>query len=185
MSTLVLNTIQTNQANGIINVASGNVVYSPGSVIQVQSTTKTDTFSAAPNGTWTDIAGLAVTITPKKNSSRIWLVVSVVGAGTGTTPKVRLLRNVPSANTVIAAGDSAGNRQLAMFGSFLNVDNNQNMGIGSNFYDSPATSSAVTYKMQVNNDNTQTFYLNRSVNDSDNITGGRYTSTITAIEIAV
>lgn len=181
MSTLVLNNIQTNQANGIINIASGNVVYSPGSVIQIQSTTKTDTFTAAPNGTWTDITGLAVSITPKKASSKIWIVVSVVGAGSGVTQKVRVLRN----NSTIAVGDAAGSRQQAMFGSFLNVDTNQNMAFGSNFYDSPATTNVVTYKMQVNADNANTYYLNRSVSDSDNSTGGRYISTITAIEIAV
>ena len=185
MSTLVLNNIQTNQANGIINIATGNVVYSPGSVIQIQSTTKTDTFSAAPNGTWTDITGMTVTITPKKSTSKIWMIIAVVGAGNGTTPKVRLLRNLPSANTVIAAGDTSGSKQSAMFASYLNVDTNQSMAFSSNFLDSPATTSAITYKLQINNDNTNTWYLNRSVSDQDNATGGRYISTITAIEIAV
>lgn len=185
MSTLILNNLQSNQANGVISVASGNVVYSPGSVIQIQSTTKTDTFSAAPNGTWTDISGMAVTITPKTTTSKIWMVISVVGAGNGVTPKIRLLRNLPSANTVIAAGDTSGSKQSAMFGSFLNTDTNQDMAFGSNFLDSPSSISAITYKLQINSDNTNTWYLNRSVSDQDNSTGGRYISTITAIEIAV
>lgn len=153
-------------------------------MVQIQSTTKSDTFSAAPNGTWTDITGMSVTITPRRTSSRIWLVITVVGGGSNTTPKIRLLRNLPSANTVIAAGDAAGSRQLAMFGTYFSVDTNQAMGFGSNFYDSPATTSAITYKLQINNDNTQTWFCNRSPTDQDNAVGGRFISVITAIEIA-
>ena len=184
MSTLILNNLQSNQANGVIGVSSGNIVYSPGSMVQIQSTTKTDTFSAAPNGTWTDITGMTVTITPRRTSSRIWVVVSVVGGGPSTTPKIRMLRNIPSDNTVIAVGDAAGSRQQAMFGSYLHVDANQTMAFGSNFYDTPSTISAITYKLQINNDNTQTWFCNRSNSDQDSATGGRYISVITAIEIA-
>jgi hypothetical protein len=184
VSTLILNNLQSNQANGVIGVSSGNIVYSPGSMVQIQSTTKTDTFSAAPNGTWTDITGMTVTITPRRTASRIWLVMSVVGAGSSTTPKVRLLRNIPTANTVIAVGDAAGSRQQATLGSYLMKDGNQNDTYTQNFLDSPSTTSAITYKLQINNDNTQTWFLNRSVNDQDNATGGRYISVITAIEIA-
>ena len=78
MSTLSLQNLQGVVAAGnIITVASGSVVYSPGSIVQIQQTVKTDTFSAAPNGTWTDITGMSVSITPKKASSKIFILVTI------------------------------------------------------------------------------------------------------------
>jgi len=64
-------------------------------------------------------------------------------------------------------------------------DTNQTDTYTQQFIDSPASTSSITYKLQVNNDNTQTFFLNRSVSDQDNATGGRYISVITAMEVAV
>ena len=72
-----------------------------------------------------------------------------------------------------------------MLGSFLMKDTNQTDTYTSQFIDSPATTSSTTYKMQINNDNAQTWYCNRSVSDQDNATGGRYISVITAMEVAV
>jgi|688.fasta_scaffold03389_5 hypothetical protein len=184
MSTLLVNNLQSNQANGVITVSSGNVVYSPGSIIQVQSTTLVNTFSAAPNGTWTDVTGMSVTITPRTTNSRVLIIVSAVIGGSGTTAKARLLRNIPSANTVIANGTASGSRQSSMFGSFNTVDGNQDVPATSNFLDSPGSTSPITYKLQINNDNTVTVYLNRSPSDLDSATGGRYISTITAFEVA-
>ena len=182
MSTLSLKTLQGVASVGnVITVASGSIVYSPGSVVQIQQTVKTDTFSAAPNGTWTDITGMTVTITPYKATSKIFILVTIVGAGSGTTPKARLLRGA----TTIAAGDTSGSKQSAMLGSFLMKDTNQTDTYTSQFIDSPATTSSTTYKMQINNDNAQTWYCNRSVSDQDNATGGRYISVITAMEVAV
>jgi hypothetical protein len=71
-----------------------------------------------------------------------------------------------------------------MIGSYLMKDANQTDTYTNHFLDSPITISPITYKLQVNNDNTQTFFLNRSSTDSDTSTGGRYISVITAMEIA-
>jgi len=179
MSTLSVDNLQGLTSN-VISMASGHVLYMPGSIIQIQQTVKTDTFSAAPNGTWTDITGMSVSITPRRTSSRIFILVTVVGAGSSTTPKARLLRG----STPIAVGDTAGSRQLATLGSFLMKDTNQVDTYTSQFIDSPATTSSTTYKMQINNDNTATWFLNRSNADTDSATGGRYISIITAMEIA-
>lgn len=182
MSTLVLQQLRgVASSGGIIDVHPDSCVYNPGSIVQIQQTVKTDTFSAAPNGTWVDITGMTVTITPKKISSRIFILMTVVGAGSGTTPKIRLLRG----STAIGLGDTAGSRQSATFGSFLAKDTNQTDTYTQQFIDSPAAVTPITYRLQVNNDNTQTFFLNRSPSDQDNATGGRYISVITAMEIAV
>jgi hypothetical protein len=179
MSTISVDNLQGLTSN-IITMASGQVLYTPGSIIQVQQTVKTDTFSAAPNGTWIDITGMSVNITPKKTSSKIFILVTLVGAGNSTTPKARVLRD----STVIAVGDTSGSKQSAMLGSFLMKDTNQADTYTHQFLDSPATISQINYKMQINSDNTQTWYLNRSNSDQDNTTGGRYISVITVMEVA-
>ena len=179
MSKISVDNLQGLTSN-IITMASGQVLYAPGSIIQVQQTVKTDTFSAAPNGTWIDITGMTVSITPKKTSSRIFLLVTLVGSGSSTTPKARMLRD----STVLTVGDTSGSKQSAMFGSFLAKDANQTDTYTQQFIDNPATISPITYKMQINSDNTVTWYLNRSPSDQDNTTGGRYISVFTAMEIA-
>ena len=181
MSTLTVSTLQASSTTGnVISVASGHSLIIPGSVVQTRQIIKTDTFSAAPNGTWTDITGLSNTITPKKNTSNVMVIVTVIGGGSSTTPKVRLLRW----SNVIAVGDTSGSKQSATLGSYLQKDGNQVDTYTNVFIDSPATIGATTYKLQLNNDNTNTVYINRSTTDNDNSTGGRYMSQITLMEIA-
>jgi hypothetical protein len=190
MSTLTVANLQgTPTTSNVITIPAGHTlrsasvggIYLPGSVIQVTQVVKTDTFSAAANGTWTDITGLTLNITPKYVTSQILVMMSVVGGSTGTTPKIRLLRN----GSAIAVPSAAGSRQLATMGTTMVVDANQTTTMAMNFIDNPATTSAVTYKLQINSDNTVTAYINRSVTDSDNSTGGRYISSITLMEIGV
>jgi len=52
-----------------------------GSVLQVVSTTKTDTFSTTST-TFTDVTGLSVTITPTSSSNQILVLVGITGIGT-------------------------------------------------------------------------------------------------------
>ena len=188
MSTLTVANLQGTPASGnIITVPTGHTlrsattggIYIPGTVLQVLQTVKSDTFSAAPNGTWVDITGLTVNITPRFITSQVLVMMSVVGGSTGTTPKIRLLRN----GVAVGIPSAAGSRQLATLGTTMVVDNNQTTTMAMNFIDAPATTSAITYKLQLNNDNTVTAYINRSPTDSDNSTGGRYISTITVMEI--
>jgi hypothetical protein len=56
--------------------------------------------------------------------------------------------------------------------------------LNATFLDSPATTSATTYKIQIRNESgSGLVYINRSENDSDSAAGGRYISTITAMEV--
>lgn len=180
MSTLTVANLKSPSSN-VIDVFPGQSIYNPGSIVQIKQTVKTDTFSTSTNGVWTDITGMSVSITPKKTSSKIFILVTLVGAGSGVTPKARLVRD----STTIAVGDTSGSKQSATMGSFLMKDTNQNDTYTQQYLDSPSTTSAITYKMQITADNTNTFYLNRSVSDQDNTTGGRYISVITAMELAV
>ena len=54
-----------------------------GGILQIQSTTKTDTFSSSSTS-FTDITGLSVNITPTSSTSKILVITSVIG-GIGLT----------------------------------------------------------------------------------------------------
>jgi hypothetical protein len=49
--------------------------------------------------------------------------------------------------------------------------------------DSPATTSSITYKIQVRTEGGATNYINRSINDQNSATGTRPASSILAMEI--
>lgn len=153
-----------------------------GSVIQVVSTTKTDTFSSNVNG-FVDVTGLSATITPTSASSRIMVfVTTVIGSTTlGWWVGARVLRD----STPILIGATAGSR-ASVFGSHVNSNNtNDARNISTQGIDSPNTTSAVTYKVQAYAEGTGTnVTVNRGGADQDNSYNGRYASTITVMEIA-
>jgi len=151
-----------------------------GKVLQVVSTTKTDTFASSA-GSWVDVTGLSVSITPASTSSQILVIVTMQGSSVNSGSMfARLVRN----STAIAVGDAAGNRTRASFGMDTNATVDYAITGATHFLDSPATTSAVTYKMQVNSGDTGgSARVNYSSSDADSLYNGRYASTITAIEV--
>ena len=160
---------------------SGNGVYIPGHVIQVVSDTRTDSGSTTSTS-YVDISDLSVSITPKSTSSKV-LVTFCVNMGTDDANfgYLRLMRG----STAVAVGDASGTRVQAT-AQYYAENNEGNIGLRSfTFLDSPATTSAVTYKVQVRCATSGTVTINKSFRDS-NSSGydSRTPSTITAMEIA-
>jgi hypothetical protein len=152
-----------------------------GGILQVVSTTKTDTFSLAST-TFTEITNLTATITPKSTSSKILVMVSInSGSNQNSVTLIqRLMRNT----TPIGVGDAAGSRTQ---GNTLRVASSTNtLSVLSSyqFLDSPSTTSAITYSVQVRGENATTFYVNRTETDNDNAQYARASSTITCMEVA-
>jgi len=158
-----------------------------GSILQVVSTTKTDTFSTSlASGAFSaNVTGLTATITPLATSSKILVRMVVGGARSGQFPVVVgvMLRG----STAIGVGDAAGDRTP--------VSGNTGAGTATarstaslilETLDSPATTSATTYNFQVFNatSGTNTFYINRTASDVDDATYTRGVSTITLMEVA-
>jgi hypothetical protein len=168
--------IPTSQLSGSISAAS----LPTGSVLQVVQTVKTDTYSAAPgSSTWTDITGLSVSITPSSASNKVMVFLSVHGS-TANLSYVRLVRD----STAIGVGETSGSRISCTVGNFSNAgDTNRCYEWGTNFLDSPATTSSTTYKLQLLCESSNTFYLNRSITDQNNTVGFRPISQITVMEI--
>ena len=154
-----------------------------GNSLQVVETVKTDTFTMTGT-TFTDVTGLSVTITPSSSSSKVLIIPSLsIGAKKGSRHGYRILRG----STAIGVGDSSGSRtQYTQQAGNLNSDT----AVYSNtflFLDSPATTSATTYKIQLRSETDTSgyeVYINRSDDDQDNASYGRSASTITAIEVS-
>jgi hypothetical protein len=150
-----------------------------GTVLQVVSATKTDTFSVTGQ-TFTDVTGLSVTITPTSSSSKILVMFTITMSQNngGYSGGVRLMRG----STPICIGDADGARpQVSNWSMHYYYWENSNLT--NSFLDSPATTSATTYKLQIMSGYAgQTVYINRTY--LDDVSYGRYPSTITVMEIA-
>lgn len=147
-----------------------------GKVLQVVQVVKSDTFSTAST-TLVDITGMSATITPVSAANKILVLVDMKFNSGGNTATASLLRG----STEIYIGDTAGSRTR---GSAMDRTNeNTSNGSGTIMYlDSPATTSATTYKLQ-GKTNASTFYVNRSSADADLVSSVRTASSITLMEI--
>ena len=159
---------------------------SGGKVLQVVSTTKTDTYSASLGITVQsgDVTGLTAAITPSATSSKVLVTVSIsmdvsslVHSGYFT-----VFRGGSISSFV---GASPGSRQAVSAG-VINGEQGPELSTATiTFLDSPATTSATTYSVRLshNNGSTTTVYLNQSWHDNDSYYSARSASSITLMEI--
>jgi hypothetical protein len=162
-----------------ISVASGSKFVQVGATLQVVQTLKSDTFTSTTAGSWTDITGMSVTITPLYSTSKLLVIPSIsYASSSGNNGVVRMLRG----STVVYAADAASNRPCG----FASTDSTTYTNIVATgmFLDSPATTSAVTYKLQFIQ-NSGTFAVNRNIADRDATAyDGRTISSMTVMEVA-
>ena len=134
------------------------------------------------SSTFADVTGLSVSITPSLASSTIMIFVNMFitnNTATDNSAMARLLRD--STNIAIADSDSS-NRIEASIGNSV-VGTNSAGGVSISHLDSPSTTSATTYKIQVAASNSGDVYINRTPSDSDSTTIVRGVSSITVMEI--
>jgi hypothetical protein len=149
-----------------------------GKVLQVVTTNKTDTFTTTSTSL-VDITGLSVTITPTLSTSKILVMLSVNYSLEHSNGQqyLQLLRG----STAIAQGDAAGGRSQTS-GQGAPVAGYAMTNYALSFVDSPATTSATTYKIQTRITGS-TGCINRSFSDIDSGVYPRGISTITVMEI--
>jgi len=150
-----------------------------GKILQVVQTVKTDTTSTTSTS-FTDISGLSVSITPSSTSSKI-LVIPDLALSNNSIMYARLLRD----STVIYAGSSGTHNVL--WGGYAGdpgggVFDYGLMIVNRTILDSPATTSAVTYKCQYKT-YSNSIFLNstRHLNNAYDI---HTQSSITVMEVA-
>ena len=162
---------------------------SSGGIIQVKSTTLTTnvnvTIASGANTTFYDVSGLSVSITPTRADSKI-LVMVQMNIGTDQSTQrvgVRLRRD----STTIGASTETGSSNNV--GSIASLEAHrvyQSIPVNFHFLDSPATTSQVTYKPQVAQENSggsSTIRINYvQSNNNDSYYNG--VSTITVMEVS-
>ena len=163
-----------------------------GGIIQVVSAFKGDRFTTNSES-FVDITGMSVTITPKSNTSKI-LVMGCFGMASVTQSNldhghaIKILRNGSDNNKL--NGVTNGNRgRICMRGAGVAYNNDHALG-GFAFtgVDDPATTSALTYKVQVACQlSSRSFTLNSgyNYNNTTNIYDSTSMSSIVAMEITV
>ena len=131
------------------------------------------------SGTFVDITGFNASITPSATDSKILINCSINYGGTGNLyGATRLLRG----STAIGLGASAGSRIPAtVFTSSGDFTKAVNSAV--QFLDTPSTTSATTYKLQVTLNSGQTFKLNSEGENIDNAANHRTISTMTLMEV--
>ena len=149
-----------------------------GKVLQVLQSVVTSVASVSPGSAWTDWTGLSVTITPTSSTSKILITASVNHSGSGNHDSAqRLVRDA----TAICIGDADGSWLRATTGGNVLRQEHEMANYSVNYLDSPSTTSATTYKLQVWDN--ATMWLNRETNATFYAGNAIGASTITVMEI--
>jgi hypothetical protein len=153
------------------------------SVLNVYTANKSNT-QATVGGSWVDISGLSINLTPRFSTSRFLIKYSVtMGMNTQHNQmSIRLVRN----GGLIAIGDADGSRERVTAGT---QDSGAIHGatycMTGQFVDSPATAGSIEYKIQFRCEGAVTAWINRGNEaDGDNNVTQRCFSNMTIMEIA-
>ena len=158
--------------------------YSGGGIIQVKQAVKTDSSFSTSSTSFTDITGLSVAITPTRSDSKILVFMDVkIGSTSNVSGFVRMVRD----STAIYIGDANGSAQRATACNSDDPSQEFPYQMTGQFLDSPATTSATTYKIQIMTEpsgNTGTVYVNRSGSLGSGNQDGVTASSILVMEIS-
>lgn len=173
MSRLVVGQLQAaSPTTNLITVASGDTVYSPGSVVQMVNTTIYTPTAVGLNGetNFVDVPSLTATITPKSASSRIYVTSRWFGETSGGNVNWDVSFGLKRNGTVIGQNPSSGGRNgisMAALSYYLQDGNSTPEMMYLDFYDTPSTTSATTYQVYaVAYTTATTLYTNRTVTAS-------------------
>ena len=179
------NKIVMNSSGTITTGTLGSgVTFPSGFPIQVVNKNFPDNYShSGTTGTFVAVSGFTQTFTLTSSTNKVLVLLSTTIANSNNQ-KHTAVRVVRDGNPLM---DAVGSRGLALGGhqtTYSNADNSVRNGTGT-YYDSPGTTSEVTYAVQGFSMDA-TFYMNRAATDSssdaDYMIG---TSNLTLIEIQV
>ena len=159
-----------------ITIPTGQTLSAPGHVIQVQQAAMTARQTVAGTSMVDVGSNFEVTITPSSTSSKILVQTAL----TCIVHRIELINSVLR-RTV---GSTTTNINRMGWYAYPTSGNWVPLTIAHNYLDSPNTTSACTYKLQVGVHLNQTFYLNYNNTQIVSGTIDDSRSTITAMEIA-
>ena len=174
----------------IKNVSISTSQMPAGTTLQTQSVLMADalSLSSASTNDFQNVTGLAVSITPSATSSKILVKVnSCFHHSAASTIHLSLLRTISGGASTKLGLANVSNRVGSNMAT-LPDDDIYAVGIYPatfNFVDSPSTTSACTYQLQITAGSSYNvnLFVNRTSNDTDADYGARTSSTIIAQEI--
>ena len=174
------------RTNQITNTAGDGSPIIPGAMLQTQFTQYTGTTSFGINNTSKAIDVLTVNITPKSTSSIIKLDTHIfheqsVAAGGADT--VWFFYRDTTKLAIAEAGGRQCGISMATISYFLSDAASTPDIANYSYFDTPNTTSQITYKVGLMTYNNSTIYINRSVTDTANNGYERGLSYISATEI--
>lgn len=173
--------IMTSDGTNFIS-STPSVVLPVGTMFNFQSTNTTTVSTITNTATMTDITGVSVAITPTSSSNKVLVRAAVQVSVSAATGVLQLVRG----STAIGIGAAAGSRTVAGAVGFTGVQSNSLVTVVMEFLDSPATTSATTYKVQgALLGGTGSLFCNQSITDTNTATFPRTSSTISVCEIKV
>lgn len=183
--------LQASLASGVPSSVAGSAITGSqsisraalpaGSVLQVVSTTKTNTFSTT-SSSYVDITGMSASITPTSASSKILCIFTSYGGQATTGSNYAIFGQFVRGSTALALGDARGSATRATFATVYNTSNYSQF-FGGSFLDSPSTTSSTTYKVQMSVESGGTGIIGGSINDGS-AGNQNVSSTLTLMEIA-
>ena len=155
-----------------------------GGIVQVKQTVL-DTVFSSNNTNYVDVTGMSVSITPKFNTSKILVMVNLRCSMNQSDrwSSYILLRD----SQILFDGTADGSRtQCSLWHiNFEGTGNGNSIGDKNiTFLDSPASTSALTYKLQMKVQSGATGYVNRTGNDANADYATRTSSSITVMEVS-
>ena len=149
-----------------------------GGITQTVQAFKDDEFSFTTTGanSYVDLTGLSVTITPQSASNKILIIAHICSnQANASMNSLRCLRG----STAIGNGTET-NLTQAITTSTMNSDRHNTMSFC--ILDSPNTTSATTYKVQMSKSQSGTMRINRR--DTTSTSGFSASSSVTAFEVS-
>jgi len=150
-----------------------------GSIIQVVQTQISALFSTS-SGTYVDIPGLAVAITPASTTNKI-LIMATINGSSGGAAHAGALQLVRDA-TPINLGPVNGSNILASAPMVYPLYTSSGSSSVINYLDSPASIAAITYKVQVVTLGAATAFIGETAIDTS-ANYATYPCTIIAMEV--
>ena len=172
--------IVLNGSTGVISASSLSGI-STGKILQTKQVVKTDTFSLASSSTnqRIDITGLTLDITPSSASNKILVDYRVNAHAPNGAYRVMIHLMRGSSDIYIGDQDSGQNNQVRCSNHLISgndgVGGARSTDLNGQFLDSPNTTGATTYKLQLHarTFGKDTYYINRGSYSSNDAYVGK------------
>ena len=136
------------------NLAAGNVIQVINAVVNTETINNTNVFADT---------GLTASITPASTSNKVLIFASVAGVGKATNNTYVHLKLLRDTTDIVADFEQRG-------GASANTDTNKIGGCSVTYLDSPSTTSATAYKVQLKSGSNNAYAQTGNSNSKSSIT---------------